>query len=345
LLLIFIIGVVLMIAIYKKIKSRISIGIYALLFIFWLMLLPLVHWTSEIELIQQYSYVVVLGYLYAPFFYFIIRAVLRLPLLRVRAIYYHFIPLQLYIGILVIQAIIGVGSLPKWIKLSTISGAFLINYIYLFVAFQLVKRHQEHTLDYPRCQHLFTLFLMILIGLVGCTSVYFLTLFDFGHTLYTVFKNLFWLLIVGTGYYLIYQFILKSHYLSTVNPPHPPKNTYQSDVAIIKEKLEKLMQCQKPFVRHSLTIYTLAEMLNQKPAHLSWVINQCYQKNFSDYINAYRVKYFIEIVPLEEHRHRNLLGIALEIGFNSKNTFLRAFEKEYHTSPNAYFNNLEIALK
>ncbi|HAS46159.1 MAG TPA: hypothetical protein DCS93_37105 [Microscillaceae bacterium] len=345
LLLICIIGIGLMIAIYKKIKSQISKGIYALLFIFWLMLLPLVHWASELELTQQYTYFIILGYLHAPFFYFNIRAILRLPLLPVRTIYYHFIPLQLYIGILMVQAIKGTDGLPSWISFGAISGAFMINYIYLFVAFRLVKTHQQHTLDYPRCQRLFTLFLMLLIGLVGCTSMYFLTLFDLEHTLYTTFKNIFWLLIVSAGYYLIYQFIVKSHYLSTINPSQVKKHTHQPDIEATKERLERLMQCQKPFVRHSLTIYTLAEMLNQKPSHLSRVIHQCYKKNFSDYINAYRVKYFIEIVPLEEHRHRNLLGIALEIGFNSKNAFLRAFEKEYQTSPNIYFHDLEIALK
>ncbi|OJJ22306.1 hypothetical protein BKI52_06385 [marine bacterium AO1-C] len=346
LLLVLIVGVVLMVAVRKKIKSQSLISIYALLFIFWLTLLLLVHLAYELQLIQQHAYFVALGYLQAPFFYFNIRVILRLPPLRIRSIYFHFLPLQLYVGILILQTTFNIGELPSWIKLSTIVGAFTVNYIYLYIAFTLVKKHQEYTLDYQRCQRLFTSFFTLLVGLVGCTFVYFLAFFNLENNLFTTFKNIFWLLITGAGYYLIYQFILKSRYSSNLSNTHQVANPiHPSNVETTKEKLEDFMHYHKPFVRHSLTIYTLAEMLNQKPAHLSWVINQCYKMSFSEYINTYRVKYFIEIVHLEEHRHRNLLGIALEIGFNSKNTFLRAFKKEYHTTPHTYFNDLEMSLK
>mgnify|MGYP001041810016 CR=1 FL=1 len=341
-----IIGIVLLVGVHKKVKKQTINGVYALFFLFWLILLLLVHLASELNFVQPQAYFVALGYLHAPFFYFSIRTILRLPPLGRKAIYYHLIPLQCYAIILVIQANLAPSHLLLWIKACTIIGAFVVNYIYLFVAFRAVKKHQEYTLDHYSCQRLFTAFFTLLIGFVCCSSTYSLNLFDLDINLFTAFQYLFLSLIIGSGYYLIYQFVLKPQNASNpITSSQSRRSNNLAEMEKVREKLEKFMHCHKPFVRHSLTIYTLAEMLNQKPACLSSVIYQCYKKSFSEYINTYRVQYFIEVVPLEEHRHRNLLGIALEIGFNSKNTFLRAFKKEYHTSPYSYFNDLEITFK
>lgn len=113
--------------------------------------------------------------------------------------------------------------------------------------------------------------------------------------------------------------------------------TYKTEEEQTREQLEAFMQAQQPYLQNDLTLGALAKMLGLKPVVLSRVINECYQKNFFDFINSYRIQHFIEIAPLAEHSHKTLLGIALEVGFNSKSTFNRAFKKEYSVPPTTYF--------
>lgn len=58
--------------------------------------------------------------------------------------------------------------------------------------------------------------------------------------------------------------------------------------------------------------------------------------NFNDFINQYRVKAVIKKMEAGEHTIQTLLGLALEVGFNSKSTFNRAFKRHTSRSPNDY---------
>jgi AraC-like DNA-binding protein len=120
--------------------------------------------------------------------------------------------------------------------------------------------------------------------------------------------------------------------------------TYKSEEEQTRDKLEAFMQAQQPYLQNDLTLGALAKMLSLKPVVLSRVINEYYQKNFFDFINSYRIQHFIEIAPLAEHSHKTLLGIALEVGFNSKSTFNRAFKKEYSVPPTTYFRQTGLVV-
>lgn len=54
---------------------------------------------------------------------------------------------------------------------------------------------------------------------------------------------------------------------------------------------------------------------------LSQVINAGFEKNFNDYINAYRVEAVKVQLQAGAQVQKSLLGIALDCGFNSKATF------------------------
>lgn len=140
---------------------------------------------------------------------------------------------------------------------------------------------------------------------------------------------------------------IKTKFFNSLKPPTPntsESNTYTSEEKQTQALLEEFMQTQQPYLQHDLTLGALASMLHLKPNYLSRVINNCYQKNFFDFVNSYRVQHFIEKAPLPEQQHKTLLGIALEVGFNSKSTFNRAFKKEYGVPPTTYFKQAQVMI-
>jgi AraC-like DNA-binding protein len=96
------------------------------------------------------------------------------------------------------------------------------------------------------------------------------------------------------------------------------------------------METMKPFLEPELTIYKLAEELKVPRHHLSQVINEKAQKSFFDFINSYRIEEVKKLLADPKMANRNILGIALDCGFNSKATFNAAFKKFTGMTPSAY---------
>lgn len=107
-----------------------------------------------------------------------------------------------------------------------------------------------------------------------------------------------------------------------------------------KSKLQGFIVTKKAYVNPRLTLTEVAEHLATNRNVISQVINQGFQMNFNDYINAKRIEVVIHKLEQGEHHNKTLLGIALECGFNSKPTFNRAFKKHKKTTPKAFIENL-----
>ena len=101
-------------------------------------------------------------------------------------------------------------------------------------------------------------------------------------------------------------------------------------------KLLAYMDTFKPHLEPDLTIYKLAVDLAVPRHHLSQVINEKAQKTFFDFINAYRVEEVKKRLGDAGMANRNILGMALDSGFNSKATFNAAFKKFTGMTPSAY---------
>jgi AraC-like DNA-binding protein len=82
-------------------------------------------------------------------------------------------------------------------------------------------------------------------------------------------------------------------------------------------------------------------MLGTKSHILSKVINECFEKNFRDFVNKYRVEEFIALANTVEYKRYTFLALAQEVGFNSKSTFNLAFKKLTNQNPRDYFKSRE----
>ena len=96
------------------------------------------------------------------------------------------------------------------------------------------------------------------------------------------------------------------------------------------------MSDNKPYLEPKLTLSQLAELLGTSPNNLSQVINQCEGKNFYDFVNSYRISEFINRASSQTSKNLNILGIALDSGFNSKSSFNEVFKKQTGKTPSIY---------
>ena len=102
------------------------------------------------------------------------------------------------------------------------------------------------------------------------------------------------------------------------------------------QKLLDYIEQDEPYLDSDLTLRSLAAYLDIHSNQLSWLINHEFNKNFSEFINHYRVEAFKQISKDPKNSHITLIGLAYESGFNSKTVFNTFFKKETGMTPMQY---------
>lgn len=115
----------------------------------------------------------------------------------------------------------------------------------------------------------------------------------------------------------------------------------KADMDRYKSQLVALMSEKEPHLDPNLSLRSLAQMIPLHPNYLSQLLNECFDKNFAEYINTYRVEAFKERVADPRHRHLTLLAIAFDSGFNSKTAFNSFFKKMMGKTPKKYWKEVE----
>jgi AraC-like DNA-binding protein len=96
------------------------------------------------------------------------------------------------------------------------------------------------------------------------------------------------------------------------------------------------MGARQPWLDPSLSLRSLAEQIGLHPNQLSWLLNESLGKNFSEFINHYRVETFKVLAGDPANSHLTLSGLAYESGFNSKTVFNTFFKRETGLTPGQY---------
>jgi AraC-like DNA-binding protein len=109
-----------------------------------------------------------------------------------------------------------------------------------------------------------------------------------------------------------------------------------AEATLIRNALERMMEEEKPYLNKDLDLDSLASRLNITDKKLSTLLNQHVQTGFSDYVNAYRVRQFIDQVDAGALTTLSIAGLADQCGFSSKTTFYRAFKKVKGCTPSEF---------
>jgi AraC-like DNA-binding protein len=104
-------------------------------------------------------------------------------------------------------------------------------------------------------------------------------------------------------------------------------------------KLNRLMESEQYYLESDLSLQSLADRVSISPHHLSQILNEKLKKNFYDYINEQRVDYAKELLLRDPQRA--ITDVALESGYNSKNSLYNAFRRHTGMTPSDYRRSLK----
>ena len=108
-----------------------------------------------------------------------------------------------------------------------------------------------------------------------------------------------------------------------------------------KAKIINIIEVEHLYKNPTLTLMSIATLLDTNQTMISKMINQGFKMNFNDFINNYRIEAVKQLLRKGEHKKQTLLGISIDCVFNSKTTFNRCFKKNTGISPKEFIEELQ----
>ncbi len=311
-------------------------------------------------------------FVYAPLFFLYLQKLLFKKVFSVSQTVPHFIlffvQLMVFVPYILMEGkrfqhkIVNNESDLKWVFAVGFAIAIFSNLYYYFLSKTALKRYSERYINetayLQNLNYLNTVLIihMACIALGVFTAAVFIInefVFPTGNLLDSSI-SIIWLTfsLIGyiLGYYAIHQpeiFKINSEEHHETHFEEEPKqetnktkNLFGADeIAAYKDQIEELIQNRKPHLNPNLTLNDLANMLGMPSHTLSKVIKEVYNKNFFDFINTCRIEEFKDNINNPKYHNYTLLGIAFEVGFNSKTAFNRAFKKMTNQTPSEFYQS------
>ena len=93
---------------------------------------------------------------------------------------------------------------------------------------------------------------------------------------------------------------------------------------------------KKSYLDPRLSISQLAKQIKLPAREVSRLVNLCSERNFSDFVNHFRVKHACKAMQVSVDDKRKLLDVLLSSGFSSKSSFNALFKKEMKMTPSQF---------
>lgn len=122
-------------------------------------------------------------------------------------------------------------------------------------------------------------------------------------------------------------------------------NLGEADKSQLNEQILAVMENSPEIYSPDFTAEQLARMVGSKYKYVSQVINEIYGRNFSTFLNEYRIKEACRRIGDREH-YGNLTteAIAHGVGFKSRTTFIASFKKRHRADSVGIYPHLINAL-
>lgn len=114
----------------------------------------------------------------------------------------------------------------------------------------------------------------------------------------------------------------------------------QTQKDALLEKIIERVEGDKLFMDNSISVNRLADILETNKSYISQVINEGLQKNFSTFINEYRIQEARKMLADKENKHLTIEAIARTTGFKSISSFNTAFKKYTGLTPSYFLRSV-----
>ncbi|MBD5299132.1 MAG: helix-turn-helix domain-containing protein [Bacteroides sp.] len=111
------------------------------------------------------------------------------------------------------------------------------------------------------------------------------------------------------------------------------KEEHRSELA---EKIERMMEVERIYCEPDFSLDMLAERVESNTKYVSQTINAAFGKNFSSYVNDYRVRLASERLADKEYSNYTVAAIGESVGFKSQSSFTSVFRKATGLTPSIY---------
>ncbi len=110
----------------------------------------------------------------------------------------------------------------------------------------------------------------------------------------------------------------------------------------ILENIERYLFENRSYLDPNINLKNFAKDINIPERSISKAINKIDNKNFSNYINYYRVEEFKRLLGSGEYDKYSISAIANEVGFSSRASFYKNFKEIVGVSPSVYAKELSV---
>ena len=90
------------------------------------------------------------------------------------------------------------------------------------------------------------------------------------------------------------------------------------------------------YLQSGVSLKAVADSLSVTPREVSQVINEYEQKNFSEFVNQYRIAKAKVLLTDDTYSREKIESIAFDCGFGNVTSFNTAFKTETQLTPSQY---------
>nr|WP_297911822.1 helix-turn-helix domain-containing protein [uncultured Allomuricauda sp.] len=314
------------------------------------------HDAEELWIVQRLAPLESIIFIFGPLGYIYLKRLLQKGQKRFKLPWFHYLPALLYLVYLLYLGTYSNEEFGQKLIQGYFSDGFFIaelaailfNLYYWFLGIlfflKIIKKEKEQY-SFEQSAIFFVRVLLVTSGVVlFAWTASFISVHIFNVFLPVINYNFVWITI-PILIYIVGFFALKQPEIVRVMVTEKPKGRVrellnEQGITLLKQKLTKLMKDEKVYLNNELSLVNLSKQLNTSTNNLSWLLNTVYNSNFYDFVNEYRIKAFVSKLEQEEHKMKTLFSLSMEVGFNSKSTFNKAFKSVLNETPSSYIKKL-----
>ncbi|WP_108866392.1 tetratricopeptide repeat protein [Aquimarina aquimarini] len=123
---------------------------------------------------------------------------------------------------------------------------------------------------------------------------------------------------------------------SAIDVNHKKSSLTTKDKEKYVQQVLEYMEKEQPYLDHEIKQSDLAKKLDISVHLFSEILNVCFEKNFNNFLNLYRVDRAKQLMKDDKYAHYKVLAIGYESGFASKTSFNRVFKQLVGQTPSEY---------
>jgi AraC-like DNA-binding protein len=295
-------------------------------------------------------------FIFGPLVYCYVRRLLftESKLFQLRKV--HYIPSALYVLYIVWTFTLSSAQYVEWYRQGKFDefykwlefAGIISSSFYVVKSFLLLRVHSKYEKEQYASQSQVANYLNVLLTALSVFCV--LWIFSFVNRNFLpnlnpyINYNIMWIS-VGGFMFIVGFYCLKQPEILRVYKPKEKQalsnRLNAQEVVLLKEKLDKKLQEEQLFLNSSISLNSLAHTIGTTANNLSWLLNNVYHKTFYQLINEYRINAFLKLIEQDKHKKNTLFVLAMDVGFNSKSTFNKAFKSIMNQTPSNYIKQLK----